>query len=212
MICENCHAEIRNDVKFCGQCGADTSNMSKVPVGFKKIFIDSNEKNISVLGSSFLRNFLTTQELSKAFCLLSDKRVYFKGKCYKREGGKFIKTIEESTVDLKNITASGFSETKKIGFLVSGVLFFVTSLIFLILLLGVDDDFLFGLIISGILSLIMFIAYAFSKIRLFFIAFAGGGISFKASDYSVNELQEFNRALRITIDNYYKTTEVRYEK
>jgi len=200
MNCKNCGAELKTNDSFCMQCGMSAENS----VEFNHFFIDPNENKIAVLGSSFLRNFMVTGEISNGSCVLSDKRVYFKGKCYNREGGRLTKTVEESGLDVKDITASGFSESRKIGFLIMGWIFVLLAVVFLLFI-----DFLGGVSVVGttggcVIALLMFLAYGFSKFKLFFIAFAGGKLAFKATNYSQPEIQMFQKALRTVIDNYHK--------
>ena len=52
----------------------------------RSMFVDANEQQIAVLGGNYLSNFLATGTIEKGFCVLSDKRVYFRGKCYYKSG------------------------------------------------------------------------------------------------------------------------------
>lgn len=80
----------------------------------KSLFIDSSEKQIATLGSGYLQNFISTGAVANGFCVVSDKRVYFRGKCYYKSGTYYRQTKEERTVDLKDITGTGFTSTKNI--------------------------------------------------------------------------------------------------
>ena len=212
MICKKCGAEIKSEARFCPKCGELVESTSAQAVAQPvesansgNLFFDPHEKKVAVLGSSFLRNYLNAGEMSNDSCVLSDKRVYFKGKCYNREGGHLTKTVEESTIDIKDITASGFSKSSKVGFLIAGVFLLIAAAFLLILSMsGAGDEVFFMSLLPAILGVATLVIYALTKIKLFYIAFAGGKIAFKASDYSQKEMQEFQRALRLTIDAYGK--------
>lgn len=51
----------------------------------EEILFDSNEKIVSVLGINTIQKFLSTGILGNGFAVLSEKRLYFRGKClYKK--------------------------------------------------------------------------------------------------------------------------------
>ncbi|MDE6679534.1 MAG: zinc ribbon domain-containing protein [Ruminococcus sp.] len=201
MVCKKCGKEIRNGATFCSECGTAVeicSEENKNSTDTNNLFFSSNEREIAVLGSSFLMNYISAGKISSGSCVLSDKRVYFKGKCYSREGGRLIKTAEESTVDIKDITASGFSYSSKAGIFILGCFFAILTFIMLIFISTFGDFFYIGLLAT----IATFIVHSLTKVKLFYIAFAGGKIAFKASDYSHGEIQRFQKKLRLTIDAY----------
>lgn len=71
-------------------------------------FASRDEKYIASLGNGYIMNYLTNGSMSKGFAFITDKRVYFKGSCLSGTGKNLVKTNEERTVDVKNITGSGF--------------------------------------------------------------------------------------------------------
>lgn len=201
MFCKKCGKEIKNGATFCSECGTAIENISeenKNSTDTNNLFFSPNEREIAVLGSSFLMNYISAGEIRNGSCVLSDKRVYFKGKCYSREGGRLIKTAEESTVDIKDITASGFSYSSKAGIFVLGCFFAILTFIMLIFISTFGGFFYIGLLAT----IATFIVHSLTKVKLFYIAFAGGKIAFKASDYSHGEIQRFQKKLRLTIDAY----------
>ena len=55
----------------------------------------------------------------------------------------------------------------------------------------------------------MLILYHFLALKLFELSYACGNIAFKASNYSQTEIQNFQKSLRIAIDNYSRNDSVK---
>lgn len=190
----------------------------------KKLFVDADEKEISILGGDYLNNFLEMGTLECGFCVVSDKRVYFRGKCYHKTNNHYRSSYEERMVDLKDVTGTGFVESKNLLLMVLAII----STIYLIFCLLSDksgsslrniSNILTStkltievestnLIIAIILCIGFWTAYFIVETRLFEISFAGGKIAFKASNYNMSEMQEFQKELRRAKDEYTETTSV----
>lgn len=84
---------------------------------FTEYFVNSDEKYVSSLGNGYIMNYLANGSISKGFAVISDKRVYFRGSCFSGQGKSFHKTDEERTVDIKDVTGSGFVYQRYIGIL-----------------------------------------------------------------------------------------------
>lgn len=176
----------------------------------RKLFIDSNEKQVATLGGGYIKNFIMSGDMSKGFCAVSDKRVYFRGKCYVKSGKYYRVSKEERTVDLKDVTGSGFSYTRNIFAFAVAVIGLLYALFVTIAIIVEANNSWYGFRISdlgsilgnsapGLIALFIYIKY---NIRIFEITYAGGKIAFKASDYSEEEMQTFQRSLRMAKDNY----------
>ena len=170
----------------------------------KSMFVDANEQQIAVLGGNYLSNFLATGSIEKGFCVLSDKQVYFRGKCYYKSGGDYKARSEERMVDVKDITGTGFAETRLFGLKILAIVVLAWPLIPTILDILTHNYFsIKGWLEFGVLpALIVFAAYFFVKLKVFEISFAGGHIAFKASQYDAAEMQNFQKSVRKAKDNY----------
>lgn len=82
-------------------------------------FVSQDEKYIASLGNGYIMNYLANKSVKKGFAFITDKRVYFKGSCLSGTGKKLVKTNEERTVDVKNITGSGFTYHRQWGILIA---------------------------------------------------------------------------------------------
>lgn len=131
MICNKCGAEIGKKDKFCTKCGLelkkskhkkkDITEVEEYKLKDKEIeklsqsFVSQNEKYIASLGNGYIMNYLANGSMRNGFAFVSDKRVYFKGSCLSGTGKHLVKKNEERTVDVKNITGSGFTYHREWG-------------------------------------------------------------------------------------------------
>lgn len=102
----------------------DDSTKSK----FNSIFVNASEEYISSLGNGYILNFLANRSVKRGFAIISDKRVYFRGSCFTGTGSHLVKSDEQRTLDIKDITGSGFIYKRYLGTLLALVTAFVTLL------------------------------------------------------------------------------------
>ena len=214
MRCVSCNAEIDKNAAFCTNCGAkQLGSNAQLPVNqeqptkFSRIFVSPKEKFICVLGNNYAERFLANGGLSKGFAILSDKRVYFKGTCFTRDGKKFTQTNEERTVDIKDITGTGFIYEKAVNLLLSAIVFSLLAPFSLQFIFSDSVLMMLGLL-GPIMPIILWVAYFRSRQTLFQINYAGGGIAFDTAWLNQNEIQDFQRNIRLAKDAYEERQEV----
>lgn len=210
MRCPNCNAE--HNETFCPYCGYSAQNYTQqhnqthqnnqytqynpnYNNPYSNIVFDSREQVFSVLGNSYLQTFISTGTLGKAFALLSDKRIYFKGKCLMRIGSRWITSKEERVINVEDVTGTGFT-------IISQVFLLVFALIALLggLSLMFDDDTLPIAFIFFFLGIISIIAYFISKKTIFEINYPGGGIAFNLKFIKKSEAEDFQRKVMLMKD------------
>ena len=172
----------------------------------KELFIDVNEKEASVLGEGYLYRFLKEDILHSGFCVLTDKRLYFKGRYFQKSGKGYRSDKGEYAIDLKDVTGSGFSTTR------FGIVFFLEVLFVIVLaaltalflrFVEVVDHLYFGneaiikcCLVFMVLGLFAVPIYYYLKpFRIFVIEYAGGGIAFLVFDYLEEDARLFQKAL-----------------
>ena len=170
------------------------------------MFVDSNEKQVAVLGGGYLQNYIATGSFEDTFCVVTDKRVYFTGKCFYKYGNSYKSSTERKIVDLKDITGTGFVVLRYWWLKIMAIMCVVIGII-IYLFFSEKEISQFESYQSGtwfvviICGLLFGILYFLLKQRLFEISYAGGVISFKASGYSEAEMQSFHKELRKAKDN-----------
>jgi len=159
----------------------------------QSFFIDSNETQQAVLGGGYLQNFISSGSVGKGFCVVSNKRVYFKGKSYTKSGSHYKSTKEEKIVALDDVTGTGFSMTKSL----TALIWLFISFIFLIFMFitAVASNSVPALILGAIPIVVFLLVYLLYNVRIFEIVYAGGSITFRASNYSIAEIRQFQKDL-----------------
>ncbi|MCL2488471.1 MAG: SHOCT domain-containing protein [Oscillospiraceae bacterium] len=193
---------------------------------FQSLFVSNTEKFICSLGNTCAQTFLSTGVLGNGFAVLSDKRVYFKGTCFIREGKRFSKRLEERIVDVKDVTGTGFIHKNPVWALIVAIICCV--LVFFAILsalssvsmtvssnnlqnrfsyrdnkLSISDvlPFFMPVIFFAVLTTVFLLIYRSQKRSLFEIQFAGGGIAFDTHWFKADESQKFQNCIRIAKDN-----------
>lgn len=82
-----------------------------------QIFVSKDEKYVASLGNGYIMNYLANRTMSRGFSIVSNKRVYFRGSCLSGKGKSLQKSDEERTVDIKDVTGSGFIYQRYLGIL-----------------------------------------------------------------------------------------------
>lgn len=141
--------------------------------------------------------------LEKGFSLVSDKRIYFKGKCYKKDRVFYKSIAEERTVDLKDVTGTGYIHWRPLIYVILAIL----SIIWCLLCMRVVFNDIVGsrhniaellacLFVGGVpCALFCYLCYI-KKITLFEISFAGGKIAFNVKLFNELEIKDFQVKLR----------------
>ena len=224
MICNNCGANLQNGTMQCPNCGMNLGIqyqqmpyqqqpqvMPRQAKNLKSLYVDQSEETLGVLGGTYLQNFLTMGMLGKGFCALTDKRVYFKGKCYTKNGGHYKSSNEQRTLDVKDVTGTGFSKIRtliELLLLPLGVIVLAIGIPILWYILYDYNTsgfrhFLYVLYVIVAALFMIFAVYRLIKgTKVFEIEYAGGKIAFPISAYNQQEIQKFQNALRLAKDNY----------
>lgn len=174
-------------------------------------FVSKDEKYIASLGNGYIMNFLTNKSVQKGFAFLSNKRVYFKGSCLSGTGKNLVKTNEERTVDVKNITGSGFVYQSDWGMLlkITGIIIAVVGILVSMVLFPSfwgSVGAVVSLFIGGIIAIL---GYLLKRKTYFRIEYAGGCIAFDVSFYAKAEIDDFQKQLRRAKDLAEETATIK---
>ena len=178
------------------------------------MIFNKNEKIVSVLGNNAIQTFLSTGVLGTGFAVLTDKRVYFKGKCLVRRGKGFYSKLEEKAVDLSDVTGTGFVHNRATWLKVLMILSWIgtahVTLLMILMIIFHDFSFVDGLymlsvemVFVGISALLHFLYKRFNY-SAFEISYAGGGIAFNMHWITAQESSDFQTKLRLLKDNINK--------
>lgn len=172
------------------------------------LFIESEEQYRTSIGNGYILNFLSNQNIFKGFAVVSNCRVYFKGTFYTIQQNKFMKLFESKTVDLKDITGTGFRRRELKYLLYISYVSFAVHIVALMLALteSIENEIVTLALFLGsiILAIALLVIYNLKRLDLFEISYAGGVIAFKTIDYSLKEIEEFQKQLRIAKNEFEK--------
>ena len=155
------------------------------------VFVDRNEELKVVLGDSYLKNYIQTGRLEKSFAILTDRRVYMKGKCYEKKGLFGLRSTNiDKVIDVQDITGTEYRSRrlpllKPISLVVS-----IISLYFLFVCtvasISTQWEEMIGNVITALVFVITLICWGvFLFVRNSYefldISFAGGQIAYDCS-------------------------------
>ena len=187
---------IQSQVQNIRQTQAE-EKASRAVRDIKDIFVSADEEQKAVIGGGYLSNMLQTGILGKGFGVLTNRRLYYRGKCFYKVGGRYMKTAEDCTVDLQDISSTGFTYTRHLWILLAALADIIWSFwyIFAVGEAGVGMlSLLSGIVLVG--------AYIYFKITMYTVTFAGGSLSIKASSFGVKEVRAFDKALHQAKDEH----------
>lgn len=199
MFCEKCGTQLVDNI--CPRC----VQFEQMPVNahedrFRSFFLSPDEKMVAVLGNSYLENFFKSGTIKNGYAVVSDKRVYFQGKQYCVDGeGNVEETYNSRVVDVRDVTGTGFDHYVDDGYKYRAIVFGVfmgISIVSMILIL-LAPIFL-GLLIYSIYK------YYQSKITVILIQYAGGEIGFDVNWFHQQEIDLFQKQLRLAKDKIYE--------
>lgn len=181
--------------------------------GLDRIFMDADEREAAVLGKSQLRRFLAEGILKSGFCILTDRRVYFRGRYFRKAGSAYHADRGECTIDLRDVTGSGFSTARFGAVFLLGVLYVLVVTILaggFLLFLGEAGQYRFDMpsvlwsckILLGLGLVAVPVCYYLRPFRIFVIKYSGGEIAFLTSDYLEDDMRLFQKALYREKDAY----------
>lgn len=222
-FCTNCGARLQDGSVFCKKCGEKIPNDVEIQNNYtqkmyaqntynvatptpapnfnggkyEKIFVEPDENYIASLGDGYLNSFLTTKKIKSCVSILSDKRVYLRGNMIDINNGKVSRTNIKKTVDLEDITGTGFVYSSfQIWKLVVAILFVCVAIA--CVFMGYDiEELFYGCAGACLIPIVgMIVSYIKSRKTYFFIEYAGGCIKFDASIYALAESQDFEKQIR----------------
>lgn len=189
---------MHDEALFCNHCGQKTdSSQGRSPEHY-----DFSEMS-DYVGRQAKRAASDVQAGAKR---MTDRRFYFKGKCYKKMGHRYMAVDEEWTVDLPDITATGFRYIRRIFILLLAIGTTWPTIRYVAELTtkwnaGMAD---YGQEILWVVQAAVFwIIYFLSKHVMYEVSFAGGSICVNVSKYGgTKEVKKFDRQLHRMKEQY----------
>lgn len=171
----------------------------------REMFVNSNEEQKAVIGKGYLHHLIQFGEVRKGFGVLTDRRFYFRGSCFYKIRGNYVKTNEDCTVDVQDITSSGFTYTRYLSLLILTIL---DAIWLCVLFVIIADSYKISMMHMGnflfalLIDIALIISYIYFKRVMYEITFAGGSLSIKVPSYNIKEVRDFDKVLHQVKDEF----------
>lgn len=160
----------------------------------KEMFHSQKETFEAVLGQGYAASVLQGN-FSKALLVLSDRRLYFKGKVLiQASTGGFIRVKSTQTVNVRDIRGINFIDGSNPLHLGAGIFFALATLAIWGLALSKESAWAGLASFPFLIFALSFLAsYFVNKGKLMVIEYAGGAIAVPCRFYTEMEIQDFQR-------------------
>ena len=184
--------------------------MAKLPPNF---FYDPKEELRGILGQGYVASVVSGQGLGKGIMVLSDRRLYQKGKIFEKDPKRgWVTSAGEKTIAVKDITGTSFFQMNPIHYIVM----MVVTLPFALWALAAAKTTPGGSNAAEALSYILhggclafYVLYQVGRKRLFVVHYAGGEIATSCRWYPIEEIEEFQRIISLEKDRIEEERETR---
>lgn len=192
-VCYNSDMDYAQKHKILTVRGTDMQN--KYP-----FFVRESETTVAELGSRFIQNYLSSGRQSTGFVVISQRRAYFNGVSYYKNGSRWDTQIQERVVDLKEITGSGYIVKRHTGLLVTAILLAAVGAF--TMFADVADRMIFSMVMPVFFfpAILFLLFYLSTGLSLYTIDFAGTSIGFNTKWFGKRAINAFRKELSIAIE------------
>lgn len=157
------------------------------------IFARPDEQQIMMIEGGYIRNLFSGAGLSREVGVITDRRLYYRGKNYSRSGS----FKEDCTVDLQDITSTGFRYISSLSYIVIAVLHLIVGGIGMVVVPPLGCAVM-------LFSVLWLLGYFLSKRTLFIITYGGGSLGMNVSFFGLNAIRVFDKNLHIAKEERLK--------
>ena len=218
MLCGNCGSEIKNVAICNGKCpncyaplgaeakGIFNQEMEEERIGLrtgedkkedknKSFFVDEDEQTVSKIGISYVQSYISSSVMGNTSAVLTNKRVYFSGKCFQKSRGHLVKDEREEICELEEIASTGIINIKRVALLWTGAILMLLGVILVMVSWNIMED--IPLLMGGfmiIVAAIMLVIYFVTKGIWYEVSTAGSTIQLRVSQLGgVSAVKLFDR-------------------
>ena len=218
MFCGNCGSEIKNVAICNGKCpncyaplgaeakGIFNQEMEEERIGLrtgedkkedknKSFFVDEDEQTVSKIEISYVQSYISSSVMGNTSAVLTNKRVYFSGKCFQKSSGHLVKDEREEICELEEIASTGIINIKRVALLWTGAILMLLGVILVMVSWNIMED--IPLLMGGfmiIVAAIMLVIYFVTKGIWYEVSTAGSTIQLRVSQLGgVSAVKLFDR-------------------
>lgn len=160
------------------------------------IFVDGDEQTVCTLGNGYLQN-MVSKSIGTSIAVLTQKRVYFSGKCLVKNGKSWNVVRQSQVVDVQDVMGTGFTYVSRIKNLILGILFAVLGIICFFLEYYISVFSVIGGIAGIIAGIVFGLLYFLGRKTIFRIEYAGGQIGFDVKWLRYQDSLNFQRQIHL---------------
>ncbi len=158
------------------------------------LLVDSDEEIVSTLGNGYITNMLIDNSVSRSKAMLTDKRIYFSGKCLVKYGRRWNVINESRIIDVQDVTGTGFVCTKNIKDVILAIFFLIAAIVFACIPYDLGEGiFVAPAIASFLLSIGFAVHFFLTRRTVFEIEYAGGRIGFDVKWLNTSQSIDFQK-------------------
>ena len=218
MFCGNCGSEIKNVAICNGKCpncyaplgaeakGIFNQEMEEERIGLrtgedkkedknKSFFVDEDEQTVSKIGISYVQSYISSSVMGNTSAVLTNKRVYFSGKCFQKSSGHLVKDEREEICELEEIASTGIINIKRVALLWTGAILMLLGVILVMVSWNIMEA--IPLLMGGlmiIVAAILLVIYFVTKGIWYEVSTAGSTIQLRVSQLGgVSAVKLFDR-------------------
>ena len=184
-------------------------------------FCSPEERQITTIGSGYLANFISTvsegAEVNRGGATLTNKRLYYSGQTLVREGKGISATKEQTIVNVRDITGTGYTFYSPLYYIVRAAFAGMLSLVGF--MQGIDTRWgetiydpmwITPAVLALAIVIAYIVAYFIKRKTTFLIEYAGGKgrIEFDVRWFDKKEQDNFIRNIHLVKDRLYSVTAV----
>ncbi len=216
MNCTKCGVPLTPDSRFCQNCGHSVTDEHNTAAGkwheFRHTLSSGTETILAVLGCAIGKQSMATGQSEGGYAILSDKRLYIRGRIYRKRGGTFFPRNEENILDIHDVTGTGYATQNFSWLKVVSIVCLAVFILLMMILTNLDEKrassrsadetstaMVIGVIAiyaTAIAAIVSWIYYKKCHAVIFQISYTGGPIGVNTAYIPKEELDFFQSCIR----------------
>ncbi len=160
------------------------------------VFVDPEETAVATLGSSFTQNIMAGGKVKQGSAVLTQKRLYYRGKLFSGTGRSMMTVEGEYIVSIEDITLTSFLHGESSGGKLFGLLLLLAGAVVAVPLRLIPV----GAVLAAA-GLVFLIKGFLGKSTILEVSFPGGRFRYDVKMYPIADMEDFQRQIHLMKDH-----------